>query len=185
MRAHGSVVSWGTMLQVGRLRVRSPISSLDFSIYLIFRATLWPYGSIQHVTEMSTWNLARVKGSLRVKLKPCLHLWTDCLERRSCTSNTRTPGVMQRHLRGYAKSSYRVCKIEKKNCFVGVSHRRTGYKDIWFGSPISLSHILLLCWNTFVPLLIFVWYLIYYFGCYLIYFRYTLYTVSSIRKSWH
>jgi hypothetical protein len=36
-----SVVGWGTVLQAGRSRVRSPMRSLDFSIYLILLAALW------------------------------------------------------------------------------------------------------------------------------------------------
>jgi hypothetical protein len=35
--ARGSVVGWGTMLQAGRSRVRFPMRSLDFSIYLTFQ----------------------------------------------------------------------------------------------------------------------------------------------------
>jgi hypothetical protein len=38
--ARGSVVGWGTMLRVGRSRVRFPVWSLDFSIDLILPAAL-------------------------------------------------------------------------------------------------------------------------------------------------
>jgi hypothetical protein len=40
-KARSSVVGWGTMLQAGRLRVRFPIKSLDFSIDLILPPALW------------------------------------------------------------------------------------------------------------------------------------------------
>jgi hypothetical protein len=43
--AGSSIVGWGTMLQAGRSRVRF-LMSLDFSIYLILTATLWPWGQV-------------------------------------------------------------------------------------------------------------------------------------------
>jgi hypothetical protein len=43
-RTHGSTVGWGTMLQAGRSWVQIPMRSLDFSIYLILLAALWPWG---------------------------------------------------------------------------------------------------------------------------------------------
>jgi hypothetical protein len=44
--AHGSVGGWDTMPQTGRSRVRFPKMSLDFWIYLILSAAIWPWGRL-------------------------------------------------------------------------------------------------------------------------------------------
>jgi hypothetical protein len=44
--ARGSVVSWGTMLQAWRSRIRFSMRSLNFSIELIIPVALWPWGSL-------------------------------------------------------------------------------------------------------------------------------------------
>jgi hypothetical protein len=50
----GNVVSWVTVLQAGRSRVRDPVSSMNlFSIYLISPTLLGP-ASTQPLTAMST-----------------------------------------------------------------------------------------------------------------------------------
>jgi hypothetical protein len=44
--AHGSAVGWGTALQVGMSRVRFPVVSLEFFIYIILLSALWPWGGL-------------------------------------------------------------------------------------------------------------------------------------------
>jgi hypothetical protein len=55
------------MLEVGRSRIRIPMRSLDFSIALILPAALWPLGSTQPLTQMSTRNLLGVKCGLSAR----------------------------------------------------------------------------------------------------------------------
>jgi hypothetical protein len=44
---HAAVlVGWGTALQVGMSRVRFPMVSLDFFIYIILLSALWPWGGL-------------------------------------------------------------------------------------------------------------------------------------------
>jgi hypothetical protein len=49
---------WGTALQTGRSRVWFPMVSLDFFIDIILPVALWPWGSTQPLTEMSTRNIS-------------------------------------------------------------------------------------------------------------------------------
>jgi hypothetical protein len=53
----GSVVGWGTVLQAGRSLLDSRWGHRFSSIDLTLPAALWPWGSTQPLTEMSTRNL--------------------------------------------------------------------------------------------------------------------------------
>jgi hypothetical protein len=59
----GSAVGWGAALQVGRLRVRFLMSSLEIFIDIILPAPLWPW-SWHPLTEMSTRSISG--GGLRL-----------------------------------------------------------------------------------------------------------------------
>jgi hypothetical protein len=62
--ARGRVIGRGTVLLAGRPLVRFPMRSLDILIDVILPAALWPLGSTQPLTEMSTRNLPGSKGRL-------------------------------------------------------------------------------------------------------------------------
>jgi hypothetical protein len=65
--AHDSVVGWGTMLQIGRLRVRISMRWI-FLIYIIVPAALWPgvdSASKRNEYQKFSWWL---KGGRRVRL---------------------------------------------------------------------------------------------------------------------
>jgi hypothetical protein len=66
--ARGSVVGWGTILQVGRSRVQFPMRSLDFSNLVNIPNRTMALGSTQFLTEMSSRNLPGDKGRGRVRL---------------------------------------------------------------------------------------------------------------------
>jgi hypothetical protein len=67
-RARSSIVGWSTILQTRSSLVPFPIRPLDFLIYLILPAALWPWESTQPLTEMSTRNLPGDKGRLARKV---------------------------------------------------------------------------------------------------------------------
>jgi hypothetical protein len=61
----GGVVGWVIMLQAGRTRFRIPIRSLDFSVYLILPAVLWPWSLWQKLVPGI---YLAVKNGRRLKL---------------------------------------------------------------------------------------------------------------------
>jgi hypothetical protein len=65
--ARGSVVSSGTMLQAGRWPVRVP-DEVDFSIYLILSAALWPSGRLSLWQKWVPGIFLGLKGGRRIRL---------------------------------------------------------------------------------------------------------------------
>jgi hypothetical protein len=55
--AQSSVVGGGIMLQAGKLQILIANEVNGFSINLILPATLWPWGQLSLLPEMSTKNL--------------------------------------------------------------------------------------------------------------------------------
>jgi hypothetical protein len=66
--AWGSVIGWGIMLQAGRLQVQFLMRSLDFSIYVILPAALWPWGRCNTKQEWVPGIFLEVKGGRHISL---------------------------------------------------------------------------------------------------------------------
>jgi hypothetical protein len=101
VRARGSVVGWGTMLQVGRSLVRVPMRWIFFNL-LNPSSRNMALGSTQPLTEMSTRNLPGVKRRpARKAWLPHRHLWAGCLENVGASTShspMRLHGLLQRLL---------------------------------------------------------------------------------------
>jgi hypothetical protein len=66
--APGSVVRWGTVLQAGRSSGGVPMRSFDFSIDLLLRTALWPWGRLSLWQKWVPGISLGVKGGRRVRL---------------------------------------------------------------------------------------------------------------------
>jgi hypothetical protein len=90
--ARGSVVSWGTMLQAGRLLVQFPMRPLNFFDLPNPSSRTMALRSTRPLTEMSTRMLLGVKGGRRVRLTSP-HLWADCLENVGASTSHNPTGL--------------------------------------------------------------------------------------------
>jgi hypothetical protein len=66
--ACGSIVGWGSMLQAGSLCVWFLMRSLEFSIYLILPAALWPCRQLSLLQKWVSGIFLGVKGVSALKL---------------------------------------------------------------------------------------------------------------------
>jgi len=106
--SRGGAVGWGTALQTGRLRVRLLMVSLEFFIDIILPDSLWPWGSTQPLTEMSTRKLSwGGKGGRCVVLISLPPSCADCLE----IWEPQTPGTLRA-----CPSLYRDCYTFTVHC---------------------------------------------------------------------
>jgi hypothetical protein len=75
-----TAVSWGTMLQAGRPRVRFLMRSFDFFFQLTYSFQAHYGPEVGSASNIVPGIYLRVKGSRRLRLELHRHLWSDCLE---------------------------------------------------------------------------------------------------------
>jgi len=78
--AAGGAVGWGNALQAGRSRVRFTIVSLEFFIYIILPAALWPWGRLSLYQKWVPGIFPGSKGGRYVGLTTLPPSCAHCLE---------------------------------------------------------------------------------------------------------
>jgi hypothetical protein len=100
LRARGSVVGWGTMLQAGRSRVRVPMRWIFFFNLPIPSSRTMALGSTQPLGIF----VERKEQPARKAWQPYRHLWADCLDNVG-SSTSHNPMGLHSLLQGELYSS--------------------------------------------------------------------------------